>query len=64
MRRIRKPKHGRLASLLIGLLAVISLLVTDSWLPSIILLVIALILASIGKNYWECTTCGTLTERV
>ncbi len=63
MRRIRKPKYGRHASLLIAILAGISLLTTGSWFPTVIFLVLALILASIGKKYWECTSCGTLTKR-
>jgi len=64
MKRIRKPKYGRILALLLAILAVLSYFTTGSWLLTGIFSLLALILVSIGKKYWECTSCGTLTERV
>ena len=64
MRRIRKPKFGRLFALLIVLGAILTVFETGSWTLFAILLAVGLILACVGKNYWECKTCGALTERI
>jgi len=64
MGRIRKPKAGRLIALLFLLMAIVSLFAIKSWAMTLSCLVLALILAIVGTNYWECESCGGLTERL
>ncbi len=63
MKRVRRPKTGRLLAFAFLLMTVVSLLVIESWILGVICLGLALVLYMAGTNYWECETCGGLTER-
>jgi hypothetical protein len=63
MRRIRKPKNRRSVSLLLILLTAITS-AAGYFLPyGLLSLLLAIVLAVYGKNFWECEICGALTAR-
>lgn len=63
MKRVRRPKSGRLLAGVLLLVTIVSLLAIKSWILGVICLALALVLYLGGTNYWECETCGGLTER-
>ena len=63
MKRVRRPKAGRLLAVVFLLMTIVSLLVIKSWVLGVICLLLSLVLYIAGTNYWECETCGGLTER-
>jgi glucose-6-phosphate-specific signal transduction histidine kinase len=64
MKRIRKPKNTRYFVPLFLVLMIVSALLLKSWPLTLLSLIVSLILAVFGKNYWECESCGELTERI